>query len=162
MAEEAQATETQEQTEQTQQAEQPTDWQAKYEAMRQHARDWEKQAKANKGAAEELEKLKTAQMTEQEKAVARAEKAETELAQLKAEAQRVQDVAEVAQETGVPSTLLDFLPDRETMERFAAEYAKANPIHAASRTSGASVVGEGVKPSNGDVFARFAKEKLNF
>lgn len=159
MAEETKAAETQEQAEQTTEQ---VDWQAKYEAMRQHARDWEKQAKANKGAADELEKLKAEQMSEQEKAIARAEKAEQKLAQMQAEAQRAQDVAEVAKETGVPSTLLDFLPDRESMERFAAEYAKANPIHAAPRTGGASVVGEGAKPSNGDVFARFAKEKLNF
>ena len=159
MAEEAQATETQEQTEQTTQE---VDWQAKYEDMKRHARDWESKAKANKGAADELEKLKAEQMSEQEKAVARAEKAEAKLAKMEAEAQRAQDVAEVAEETGVPSTLLDFCTDREAMERFAAEYAKANPVHSAPRTGGASVVGEGAKPSNGDVFARFAKEKLNF
>lgn len=44
------------------------DWKA-------HAREWEKRAKANAKAAEELEKLKAASMTEQEKAVAAAEKA---------------------------------------------------------------------------------------
>ena len=159
MAEETTAAEPQEQTEQTAKE---VDWQAKYEAMRQHARDWEKQAKANKGAADELEKLKAEQMTEQEKAVARAEKAEAKLAKLEAEAQRAQDVADVADETGVPPVLLGFCADREAMERFAAEYAKANPVHTAPRTSGASVVGEVAKPSNGDVFARFAKEKLNF
>ncbi|MFB7617820.1 hypothetical protein [Kitasatospora sp. NPDC056181] len=39
-----------------------TDWKA-------HAREWEKRAKANAGAAEELEKLRKASLTEQEKAV---------------------------------------------------------------------------------------------
>ena len=48
MAEETKAAETQEQ--QAEQATEQVDWQAKYEAMRQHARDWEKQAKANEGA----------------------------------------------------------------------------------------------------------------
>ncbi|MFF7452106.1 MULTISPECIES: hypothetical protein [unclassified Streptomyces] len=45
-----------------------TDWKT-------HAREWEKRAKANAKAAEELEKLKQQSMTEQEKAVAAAEKA---------------------------------------------------------------------------------------
>ena len=66
-----------------------TDWKAKYEAMREHSRDWEKKAKANQSAADELEKLKAAQMTEQDKANARADAAEAELAQLKAEKAKV-------------------------------------------------------------------------
>ncbi len=52
-----------------------TDWEAKYKETLAHSREWEKRAKANSTAAEELEKLKNAQMTEQEKAVAAAEKA---------------------------------------------------------------------------------------
>lgn len=45
-----------------------TDWKA-------HSREWEKRAKANANAATELEKLKAANMSEQEKAVTEAEKA---------------------------------------------------------------------------------------
>lgn len=52
-----------------------TDWEAKYRETLAHSREWEKRAKANNGAADELEKLKAASMTEQEKAVAAAEKA---------------------------------------------------------------------------------------
>ncbi|MEV6105707.1 hypothetical protein AB0M28_13465 [Streptomyces sp. NPDC051940] len=52
-----------------------TDWEAKYREAMGHSREWEKRAKANSGAAEELEKLKQQNMTEQEKAVAAAEKA---------------------------------------------------------------------------------------
>jgi hypothetical protein len=52
-----------------------TDWEAKYREAIGHSREWEKRAKANSGATEELEKLKAANMTEQEKAVAAAEKA---------------------------------------------------------------------------------------
>ncbi|GAQ52069.1 hypothetical protein [Streptomyces acidiscabies] len=52
-----------------------TDWEAKYREAVGHSREWEKRAKTNSGAAEELEKLKAASMTEQEKAVAQAEKA---------------------------------------------------------------------------------------
>lgn len=151
MAEETTVEQTQEQAEQTAET---VDWQAKYEAMRQHARDWEKQAKANKGAADELEKLKAEQMTEQEKAIARAEKAEAELAQMQAEAQRAQDAQEVAQSANVPIQLLEFLPDRETMERFASAYAQTLPeTHAAASTSGTRIVAGERKPSTRDQFA---------
>lgn len=44
-----------------------TDWKA-------HARQWEKRAKENAKAADELEKLKASQMSDQEKAVSEAEK----------------------------------------------------------------------------------------
>lgn len=150
MAEETTAAETQ----QAEQATETVDWQAKYEAMRQHARDWEKQAKANKGAAEELEKLKAEQMTEQEKAVARAEKAEAELAQIQAEQQRAADAAKVARDAGVPVELLEFLPDKETMERFAKKYAETLPdVHAAAGTSGSRVIREGRKQTASEAFA---------
>ncbi|MFE4548870.1 hypothetical protein [Streptomyces sp. NPDC056785] len=52
-----------------------TDWEAKYREAVGHSREWEKRAKANSSAADELDKLKASQMTEQEKAVAAAEKA---------------------------------------------------------------------------------------
>lgn len=161
MAEETKAAESQEQ--QAEQTEQATDWQAKYEAMRQHAREWEKAAKANKGAADELEKLKAEQMTEQEKALARAEKAEKQLAQLQAEQQRAEDVADVAKSTGVPLALLEFCADRDTMERFAQVYAQTMPeTHAAGRTAGSALATEGAKPSNADTFARLMKEQFKF
>lgn len=150
MAEETKAAETQ----QTEQATETVDWQAKYEAMRQHARDWEKQAKANKGAADELEKLKAEQMTEQEKAVQRAEKAEAQLAEMQAEQQRAADAAKVAKSAGVPIELLEFLPDRETMERFAKTYAETLPdVHAAAGTSGSRVIREGRKQTASEAFA---------
>ena len=152
MAEETKAAEPQEQ--QAEQTEQATDWQAKYEAMRQHAREWEKAAKANKGAADELEKLKAEQMTEQEKALARAEKAEKQLAELQAEQQRAEAVAEVSKATGVPTELLAFCADRDTMERFASVYAQTLPeTHAAASTSGTRIVAGERKPSTRDQFA---------
>lgn len=160
MAEETTAAETTEQ--QAEQTEQQTvDWQAKYEDMRKHAREWEKAAKANKGAADELEKLKAEQMTEQEKAVARAEKAEQQLAALKAEQQRAADAQEVSQAAGVPRQLLEFLPDRDAMERFAGVYAQTLPeTHAAGRATPSNVGGEGT-PSNARVFEQFMRSNLN-
>lgn len=100
-----------------------TDWQAKYEEMRGHMRDWEKKAKANQSAADELEKLKAEQMTEQEKANARAEAAEAELAQLKAEKERVDAAQKLAGETGVPFEMLMYCADADAMADFAKTYA---------------------------------------
>jgi hypothetical protein len=50
-----------------------TDWEAKYKEVLGHSRDWEKRAKDNKTAADELATLKASQMSDQEKAVADAE-----------------------------------------------------------------------------------------
>lgn len=138
------------------------DWQAKYEAMRQHSRDWEKQAKANKAAADELEQLKAAQMTEAEKLTARAEKAEAELAGMKAEAERVSAAQTVAKETDVPLELLMYCSTEDDMRNFANAYKQAKPTaHAAAKSSGSQIVrGDGAKPSNGDIFAQFAAGML--
>lgn len=66
-------------------AEQPTDWEAEYRAAIEHSREWERKAKANKGAAEELEKLKTSQMTDLERAQREAKEAKAKLAELEAQ-----------------------------------------------------------------------------
>ena len=131
-----------------------TDWQAKYEEMRNHMREWEKKAKANQGAADELEKLKAEQMSEQEKANARAEKAEAELATYKAEAARVDAARQIASETGVPFDLLMYCTDTDAMTDFAKKYQTEQPAkHAVASVNGSKVIrGEG-KKSNGDIFA---------
>ncbi|MFH8717243.1 hypothetical protein [Streptomyces zaomyceticus] len=51
------------------------DWESKYREAVGHSREWERRAKDNKAAATELEQLKAANMSDQEKAVAAAEKA---------------------------------------------------------------------------------------
>ena len=92
-----------------------TDWKAE-------ARKWEQRAKKSQAAETELEMLKQAQMTEQEKATARAEKAEAELATLKAEAERVDAARQVSTETGVPFELLHaHCSDAEAMDSFASD-----------------------------------------
>lgn len=118
MAEEATAAQVveQEQAKPAEQEGKPVDWQAKYEAMRQHSRDWESKAKANQSAADELEKLKAAQLTEQEKAVKRAEKAEAELQQLKAQAAHAQMVADVASSANVPAEVVSMLTGKDADE----------------------------------------------
>jgi len=154
MAEETTTTEAQEPEQQAAE----TDWKAKYEEMRGHMRDWEKKAKANQNAADELEKLKAAQMTEQEKEKARADAAEAELATLKAEKERSDAAQRIANETGVPLELLMFCADEESMTEFSKKFADETHIGAApSALSGKRIVrGNDKQRSNGDVFADFA------
>ena len=94
----------------------PTDWKAKYEAMREHSREWERKAKGNQEAADELEKLRAEQLTEQEKANKRAEKAEAELSELKAAAARAEAVAAVADAAGVPTEFVAMLSGKDADE----------------------------------------------
>lgn len=135
------------------------DWKAEYDKMREHMRDWEKKAKANQSAADELEKLKAAQMTEQEKANARAEAAEAELAQLKAEKARADAATRLASETGVPYDLLMFCEDEDSMAEFAKTYAKETHISSAPSALGGSRIirGDDKPKDNGEVFAEFAQ-----
>ena len=131
-----------------------TDWKAE-------ARKWESLAKKGKAAEDELARLKEAQMTEQEKANARAEKAEKELAEMKAEAERLQLAREFSAKENVPLELLEFCK-AESMERFCKVY-KANqiPVHSAPSAISTRIV----KDSNGatanrDIFAAFASKQL--
>lgn len=83
-----------------------TDYQAKYEELLKHSREWERKAKANKAAADELDQLKASQMSEDEK---RAQ----EIAALKAENERYKLTEQkrawaeqVSKDTGVPAEVL--------------------------------------------------------
>lgn len=151
MAEELQEVEAQEvEAEQTE-----TDWKAKYESMREHMRDWEKKAKANQSAADELEQLKAAQMTELEKSNARAEAAEAELQQLKAEKAKVDAANKLSSETGVPFEMLMFCENEDAMSDFARKYAKDNHVSSAPNfLGGARIVhGSEQKQTARDQFA---------
>lgn len=125
-----------------------TDWKAE-------ARKWEARAKKSLAAEEELEKLKAAQMTEQEKAIARAETAEAELARLKAEKAKAEKAKEIAEKNGVPVSLLSYCADEEAMEAFAAEYAKSQAqVHAAPMSNGSRIIrGNEQKPTTREQFA---------
>ena len=134
--------------------EQATDWKAL-------ARKWEARAKKSQAAEEELERLKAANMTEQEKATARAEAAEKELAELKAEAERHAAARKVASDTGVPLELLEYCRDAESMAAFAQAYAdKAQKAHSAPSAPMARQKGGG-QLSPRDAFAVYANEILN-
>ena len=130
-----------------------TDWKAE-------ARKWENLAKKGKAAEEELAKLKEAQMTEQEKANARAEKAEAELAAMKAENERLTLANEYAAKENVPRELLEYI-SAENMEDFCKAYKAAQlQVHAAAPASYTRIVKEGGKVDPKDAFIAFAKDKL--
>ncbi len=125
-----------------------TDWKAE-------ARKWEKYAKENAEAKKELDALRSAQMTEQERLVQRAEQAERELADARAAIQHSKDVAEVAEASGVPSSLLEFCADRAAMEQFAEQFGASAPkTHSAPTAPQSRLVrDEKHELTNGDVFA---------
>ncbi|WP_303871047.1 hypothetical protein [Fannyhessea vaginae] len=96
-----------------------TDWKAQ-------ARKWEKRAKENSAAADELAKLKESQMTELERAQARASKAEKALKTLQEKAEHEKLKEKIAQELKVPASLISG-SDEEGMRAWAkslAEFAK--------------------------------------
>ena len=131
-----------------------TDWKAE-------ARKWENLAKKGKAAEEELAKLKEAQMTELEKANAKAEKAESELAEMKAEAERLQAARKFSQEQSVPLELLEFVKADE-MEAFCKAYkAQQTPVHSVATGSYSHVnVSQSGKRDPRDAFVAFAQEAL--
>lgn len=128
-----------------------TDWKAE-------ARKWENLAKKGKAAEEELAKLKEAQMTEQEKANARADKAEAELAAIKAENERMLAARDWSSKEGVPLELLEFCK-ADDMEAFCKAF-KANQlqVHAAAPAAFSRVVRDGGKADPKAAFAAFAQE----
>ena len=131
-----------------------TDWKAE-------ARKWENLAKKGKAAEEELARLKESQMTEQEKANARAEKAEAELAEMKAEAERHQLAREYSASEGVPLELLEFCK-AEAMADFCKVYKALQPsVHSVSSGIGSRInMGGSGKLDPKEAFAAFAEKQL--
>ena len=151
-----------ENTQEVEQTEEPqgepkakTDWKAE-------ARKWESLAKKGKAAEEELQRLKEAQMTEQEKANARADKAEAELKEMKAEAERLQMARIYSNEQNVPLGLLEFVK-AEDMENFCKVYkAEQMPVHSAPSGVFSHInTGNTSKKDPKDAFIAFAEKQLN-
>lgn len=107
-----------------------TDWEAKYREALEQSRKWEARSKAN---AEKAKAYDAAQKGAEEgqkaasDAVERAERAEAELAQLRAEKARSGIVAEVAAERKVDPALLALMQGdtREEVEKAADALSKA-------------------------------------
>ena len=126
-----------------------TDWKAE-------ARKWEQRAKKSQAAEIELEKLKAAQMTEQEKAIARAEAAENELNALKAEKAKNDAARKLASETGVPFEILVRAQDEEAMADIAKIYSEQSHVSSAPKaTNGSRIIrGNEQKPTTREQFAQ--------
>lgn len=136
-----------------------TDWEAKYKEAVAQSRKWEERAKANKDKADKWDEYEQQGMSEAEKVAKRAEAAEAELAQLKADAQRHTDAAEVSKASGVPVALLLHCADRADMEAFAEEYAGIEKPPAAPPAPQSRVVrGNGQGASTRDQFADLASQ----
>jgi hypothetical protein len=145
----------QESTQEPQGTEQ-VDWEAKFKELQAQSRKWEERAKANKDKADKWDAYEQEGMSEAEKLAKRAESAEAELAQLKADAQRRADAHEIAEANGVPEHLLSFCASREAMEAFAKEYAVQAHVPAAPSAAPSRVVrGDGGKQSTRDKFASY-------
>lgn len=157
MAEETQTQEPIEPTEPQGEAETSTDWKAE-------ARKWEARAKKSAQAELELEALKQAQMTEQEKANARAEKAEAALAELQALQAKSEAAKELSKTEGVPLELLEFCDGPESMAAFAKAYKALNPeqpAHSAASATSSRIVKSGeTKAATRDQFADFVNNQL--
>lgn len=133
----------------------PTDWEAKYNEALKHSRDWEKRAKDNKAAADELEQLKASQMTEAQKAEARIKELEGRVTAYEGEKQQAQWRAQVAKETGVPADLING-GSLEEMQ----DFAKRLDGYLHPKPQGAAVRNQGGTPNHGADPAQ--AEKLNY
>jgi hypothetical protein len=132
------------------------DWEAKYKEAVAQSRKWEDRAKANRDKAAKWDEYEQQGMSEVEKLTKRAESAEAELAQYRAEAQRRSDAEEVAKATGVPVGLLLHCADREGMEALAAEYAEQTKLPAAPKAPKSRVIRDDIpKQTTRDRFASY-------
>lgn len=96
-------------------------WQEKAQEVLAQSRKWEQRAKENAAAAKKLQELEDASKSELEKAVARAEAAEKQLAEVQLSKLR----GDIALEAGVPADLVDFLTggDEESLRAQAEKLA---------------------------------------
>ena len=156
-----------EQAEPNGEATQPVDWEAKYNELKKHSREWEKLAKQRKGAADELAALKESQMSESEKLQKQLADATARADALQAEKDRTAWVNEAAEATGVPADLLSLISasDRDDLmskaeglkDRYAAPNTATVPV----------VLGDGkhadIKETGSakDDFSRFMQTAFN-
>ena len=124
------------------------DFKAKYEETLAHSREWEKRAKQNKEAADELEQLKEAQKTAEQKQAERVQELERENAEFKAERQQRAWAKEVSKETGVPADVLR----GSTLEEIQAHAELLKPAYEEPKKPGpAPIVTIGSQPASGNV-----------
>lgn len=145
-----------------------TDWEAKYNEMKQHSREWERKAKANKEAADELAALKESQMSEQERLQKQLDEATARANALQEEKDRRQWVDDAATETGVPAEILSLIAatDRDDLMSKAAGLKDRLAVN--GQPTVPVVLGDGKRAdiqktgvSAKDDFAQFMKNAFN-
>lgn len=145
-----------------------TDWEAKYNEMKQHSREWERKAKANKEAADELAALKESQMSEQERLQNQLDEATARANALQEEKDRRQWVDDAATETGVPAEILSLIAatDRDDLMSKAAGLKDRLAVN--GQPTVPVVLGDGKRAdiqktgvSAKDDFAQFMKNAFN-
>lgn len=142
------------------------DYKAKYEEALKHSREWERRAKARKGAEDELDKLKEAQKTETEQLRKQVADYKATADALMAEKERKSWIKQAAAESGVDADILalvkaEDLDDLKTKAAILAE--KINGKAEEPEPSVPVVLGDGKhaesKPTGDakDDFAKFMK-----
>lgn len=137
------------------QTEHVTDWKAE-------ARKWEKRAKGNQSAAEELEKLKAAQMTELEKAQAAAATAKAEAEALKAEKAKSDAAVKLSEKHGIPVSMLMHCADEDAMNDFVTEWNTYHESQLKPHVGTSTVATRIVKPDTGTARAGAAGAIADF
>ena len=139
-----------------------TDWKAQ-------ARKWESLAKKSKHAEDEIEEFRKSSAYEIDRANARADAAEREIAEIRASVDKMKTAKEVAELYGVPAELLQFCADEKSMEAMAEVIREQQPrVHAAATVfSPRSVLRPEDMPENweperspADVFAEWAGRQM--
>lgn len=144
-----------------------TDWEAKYNEMKQHSREWERKAKANKEAADELAALKESQMSEQEKLQKQLDEATVRANALQAEKDRRQWVDDAATETGVPAEILSLIAANDRDDLMSKAAGLKDRLAVKGQTTVPVVLGDGKRAdiketgSAKDDFAQFMKTAFN-
>ena len=116
------------------------DYEAKYKEAVAHSRKWEKLAKDNKTAADDLQQLKEAQLSEAEKTAKHIKELEAKNAAYEAEKQQNEWKTQVSKETGVPiallhgSTLEEMQANGKALADYITEKTKPN-VHASSESN---------------------------
>ncbi len=148
-------------------ADETTDWEAKYNEMKQHSREWERKAKANKEAADELAALKESQMSEQERLQKQLDEATARANALQAEKDRRQWVDDAATETGVPAEILSLIAATDRDDLMSKAAGLKGRLAANGQPTVPVVLGDGkhadVKETGSakDDFAQFMKTAFN-
>ena len=156
-----------EQAEPNGEAAQPIDWEAKYNELKKHSREWEKLAKQRKGAADELAALKDSQMSESEKLQKQLADATARADALQAEKDRTEWVAEVSKATGVPADLLSLISASDRDDLMSKAEGLKDRYSTTNTATVPVVLGDGkhadIKETGSakDDFSRFMKTAFN-